>query len=144
MKNQVKYLQDLFYDLLNDYGKVFMIVKYSENSTIGNRGFTDEEKEKGIVLVFNSSNYKKLQWTEDGNIITALGFGVNNKLEKCFLHFDDIVSVFSPDAMIRFDRWDMWDMQDNPQEARSPTVPEREKLSDKKIISLDSFKKTKA
>lgn len=142
MKNQVKYLQNLFYDMLNDYGKVFMVVKYSENSTIGNRGFTDEEKKKGIILVFNSRNYKNLQWTEDGSIITALGFGVNNKLEKCFLHFDDIVSVFSPDAMIRFDRWDMWDIQDNPQE--SPTAPEREKLPDEKIISLDGFRKTKA
>ena len=144
MKNQVKYLQNLFYDLLNDYGKVFMVVKYSENSTIGNRGFTDEEKKKGIVLVFNSRNYKNLQWAEDGSIITALGFGVNNKLEKCFLHFDDIVSVFSPDAMIRFDRWDMWDMQDNPQESKSPAVPEREKLPSEKIISLDSVRKMKA
>src|SRR4030042_3184172 len=144
MKNQVKYLQNLFYDLLNDYGKVFMVVKYSENSTIGNRGFTDEEKKKGIVLVFNSRNYKNLQWAEDGSIITALAFGVNNKLEKCFLHFDDIVSVFSPDAMIRFDRWDTWDMQDNPQESKSPPVPEREKLPSEKIISLDSVRKTKA
>jgi len=118
-----------------------MGVKYSENSTIGNRGFTDEEKKKGIVLVFNSRNYKNLQWTEDGSIITALGFGVNNKLEKCFLHFDDIVSVFSPDAMIRFDRWDTWDMGDNPQESKSPAVPEREKLPSEKIIPLDSFRK---
>jgi hypothetical protein len=52
--------------------------------------------------------------------------------------------VFSPDAMIRFDRWDMWDMQDNPQESKSPAVPEREKLPSEKIISLDSVRKTKA
>lgn len=142
MKNQVKYLQNLFYDLLNDYGKVFMVVKYSENSTIGNRGFTDEEKKKGIVLVFNSRNYKNLQWAEDGSIITALGFGVNNKLEKCFLHFDDIVSVFSPDAMIRFDRWDIWDMKDKPEESKYLTISEKEKVTDGKIISLDSFRKT--
>lgn len=142
MKNQVKYLQDLFYNLLNNYGKVFMVVKYSENSTIGNRGFTDEEKKKGIILVFNSRNYKNLQWTEDGSIITSLGFGISNKLEKCFLHFDDIVSVFSPDAMIRFERWDMWDMQDNSQESKFHAVPEKEKLPDEKIVSLDSFRKT--
>jgi hypothetical protein len=144
MKNQIKYLQNLFYDLLNDYGKVFMVVKYSEHSTLGNRGFTDEEKKKGIVLVFNSRNYKNIQWTEDGNIITTLGFGVNNKREKCFLHLNDIVSVFSPDAMIRFDRWDIWDMQDNPQEPKFPTVPERGKMPDGKIISLNSFRKPKA
>jgi hypothetical protein len=144
MKNQVKYLQDLFYNLLNDYGKVFMVVRYSENSTIGNRGFTDEEKKNGIILVFNSRNFKNLQWTEEGSIITSLGFGVNNKLEKCFLHFDDIVSVFSPDAMIRFERWDMWNMQDNPRESKPITAPEKEKLPSEKIISLDSVRKTKA
>ena len=48
MKNQIKYFQKLFHDLLNDYGRVFIIVKYSDRSAIGNRGFTDEEKEKGI------------------------------------------------------------------------------------------------
>ncbi|MEW6418789.1 MAG: hypothetical protein AB1480_11830 [Nitrospirota bacterium] len=107
MKSQIKYLQNLFYDLLNDYGEVFIIVRYSDNSTIGSRGFTEEERKKGMVLVFNNRNYKNLQWTEDGSIMTTLGFGVKNRPEKCFLHFDDIVSVFSPYAKVRFDRWDV-------------------------------------
>jgi hypothetical protein len=49
MINQIKYLQNLFYDLLNDYGRVFIMVKYSDKTIIGNRGFTDEEKEKGLL-----------------------------------------------------------------------------------------------
>jgi hypothetical protein len=54
MKNQIKYLQNLFYDLLNDYGQVYLVVKYSENTKIGNRGFTEEEKKKGLALeIFN-------------------------------------------------------------------------------------------
>ncbi|PIX89737.1 MAG: hypothetical protein COZ31_00495, partial [Nitrospirae bacterium CG_4_10_14_3_um_filter_44_29] len=64
MKNQLKYLQNLFYDMMNDYGRVFVVIKQSERTVIGNRGFTDEEKENGLVLAFNSKNYKTLQWTE--------------------------------------------------------------------------------
>ncbi len=143
MKNQLRYFQNLFYDLMNDYGQVYIIVKYSENSTIGKRGFTEEEKKKGLILIFNQKNYKDLQWAEDGSIITALGFGVNNKPEKCFLYFDDIVSVFSPDARVRFDRWDMWDMEDQPEESKTSVAPEEEKSLRGKVVSLGRFKKTK-
>ena len=143
MKNQIKYLQNLFYDLLNDYGEVFIVIRYSDNSTIGSRGFTEEEKKKGIVLIFNDRNYKNLQWTEDGNIITALGFGVNNRTEKCFLHFDDIVSVFSPYAKVRFDRWDIWNIENNSEKSGESKVPEEGKSFNEKIVSLNSFRKTK-
>ncbi len=143
MKNQIKYLQNLFYDLMNDYGQVYVVIKYSENSTIGNRGFTEEEKQKGIVLVFNSKNYKTLQWTDDGNIKAILGFGVANKPEKCFLYFDDIVSVFSPGAKVRLDRWDIWDIEDQPEVSRESVVPEEEKSLCGKVVFLDRFKKTK-
>ncbi len=143
MKNQIKYLQNLFYDLLNDYGEVFIVVRYSDNSTIGSRGFTEEEKKKGIVLVFNDRNYKNLQWTEDGSIITVLGFGVNNRPEKCFLHFDDIVSVFSPYAKVRFDRWDVWNIENDSEKTGESKVPEKGKSCKEKIVSLTSYRKTK-
>lgn len=143
MKNQIKYLQNLFYDLLSDYGQVYVVVKYSENSIIGQRGFTEEEKKKGIILVFNQKNHKTLQWTDEGNIIATLGFGVTNRPEKCFLHFDDIVSVFSPGAKVKIDRWDMWDIEDQPEEFKTSVVPEKEKSLNAKVVSLDRFKKTK-
>jgi len=140
MKSQLKYLQNLFYDLLNDFGRVYVVVKYSDNTTIGNRGFTEEEKENGLVLIFNLKNHKNLQWNEDGSIITALGFGAANRSEKCYLHADDIVSVFSPDARVKYDRWDIRDAV-GQSEARKGS--EEEKSGEEKIVSLDGFRKTK-
>lgn len=134
MKNQIKYLQNLFYDLLNDYGRVFLHVKHSARTVIGSRGFTDEEKEKGLILIFNSRNHRNLQWTEDGSIVAALGFGVSSRIENCFLYHEDIVSVFSPDAMVKFDRWDMSEVKESS---------EKEKSEEEKIISLNNFRKTK-
>lgn len=128
--------------MMNDYGRVFVVIKQSERTVIGSRGFTDEEKENGLVLAFNSKNYKTLQWTEDGSIVTTLGFGSNNKFENCFLHSDDIVSVYSPDAKIKFDRWDM--METNPDLIGTKIRNDKKDAVTKgKIVSLDSFRKIK-
>ncbi|MEK7742569.1 MAG: hypothetical protein AAB273_02865 [Nitrospirota bacterium] len=143
MKNQLKYLQNLFYDMMNDYGRVFVVIKQSERTMIGSRGFTDEEKENGLVLAFNSKNYKTLQWTEDGSIVTTLGFGSNNKVENCFLHSDDIVSVYSPDAKIKFDRWDMMETKDSLSEPQKIRNDKKDAVTKGKIVSLDSFRKIK-
>lgn len=136
MKNQVKYLQNLFYEILNDYGRVYIVVKYSNNSSLGKRGFSEEEKNKGLVLVFNNSNHRNLQWTDDGSMFVTLGFGVNNRPENCYIHCDDIVSIYSPDAKIKFDRWDMLDINE-------PDKDEDEKLIDEKVIPFNKFKKKK-
>jgi len=135
MKTQLKYLQNLFYDLLNDYGRVYLVIKYSERTAIGNRGFTEEEKEKGLVLVFTSKNHKNIQWAEDGSLITSLGFGNSNRPENCFLHSEDIVAVYSPDAGVKFDRWDMLEAENAESPKSSP--------ADGKIVSLENFRKTK-
>jgi hypothetical protein len=140
MKSQLKYLQNLFYDLLNDFGRVYVVVKYSEDTTIGNRGFTEEEKKNGLVLIFNLNNHKNLQWNEDGSIITALGFGAANRSEKCYLHADDIVSIFSPDARVKYDRWDS---RDAAGQSGAIKGSEEEKSEKEKIVSLDGFRKTK-
>jgi len=129
--------------MMNDYGRVFVVIKQSERTMIGGRGFTDEEKENGLVLAFNSKNYKTLQWTEDGCIITTLGFGSNNKAENCFLHSDDIISVYSPDAKIKFDRWDMMETKDSLSESQKIRNDKRSAVTKGKIVSLDSFRKIK-
>jgi len=141
MKNQIKYLQNLFYDLLNDYGRAFVVVKHSDRTIIGNRGFTDEEKNKGLILVFNSRNHKNLQWTEDGSIVAALGFGTNNRIENCFIHHEDIIAVFSPEAGVKFDRWDMLEAKDPLEVSELPKETERERPPEERIISLDDFRK---
>ena len=129
--------------MMNDYGRVFVVIKQSERTVIGNRGFTDEEKENGLVLAFNSKNYKTLQWTEDGSIVTTLGFGSNNKIENCFLHADDIVSVYSPDAKIKFDRWDMLETKDSLSEPQKIWNDKKDAVTKGKIVSLNSFRKIK-
>ncbi|MEK7741421.1 MAG: hypothetical protein AAB292_00475, partial [Nitrospirota bacterium] len=139
----LKYLQNLFYDMMNDYGRVFVVIKQSERTMIGSRGFTDEEKENGLVLAFNSKNYKTLQWTEDGSIVTTLGFGSTNKVENCFLHSDDIISVYSPDAKIKFDRWDMMETKDSLSESQKIRNDKKDAVTKGKIVSLDSFRKIK-
>jgi hypothetical protein len=130
--------------MMNDYGRVFVVIKQSERTVIGNRGFTDEEKENGLVLAFNSKNYKTLQWTEDGSIVTTLGFGSNNKLENCFLHSDDIISVYSPDAKIKFDRWDMIEAKDFLSEPQKIRNDKKDAATKGNIVSLNSFRKIKS
>jgi hypothetical protein len=143
MKNQMRYLQNLFYDILNDYRKVYVAVRHSENTVIGMRGFSDEEKKKGLILVFNQGNYKNLAWTEDGSIKATLGFGAGNKPEKCFIHADDIVSVFSPDAKIKLDRWDAWEQREPAMKSSSASKSGDKNLGNEKIVSLDRFRKRK-
>jgi hypothetical protein len=144
MKDQVKYLQELFYELLNDYGRVYIAVRYSDNSRIGKRGFTEEEKKQGIILVFNQTNHKTLRWTDEGSITTTLGFGQGNRPEKCFFHLDDIVSVFSPDAQVRLDRWDMYQVENSPEKTDTVTTSDEQQDQHGKVVSLDKFRKTKA
>ncbi len=135
MKKQIKYLQNLFYDLLDDYGQVFMVVKYSDRTVLGERGFTEEEKERGIVLIFNRRNHRNLQWTEDGSILAALGFGLSNKPENCFLHSDDVMSIYSPDAEVIFQRLDTGYYAEKPERQVYP--------NEGKIVSLNEFKEQK-
>lgn len=143
MKNQSKYIRMLFYDILNDYGKVYIAVRHSENTMIGLRGFTEEERKKGLVLVFTEKNCKDLMWSHDGSIRVTLGFGAGNKPEKCFIHADDVISVFSPDAKVKLDRWDIWEQQDAPTKSDDVPSSQTAESRDKKVISLDRFRKSK-
>ncbi|MGC8937897.1 MAG: hypothetical protein ACP5KH_02755, partial [Thermodesulfovibrio sp.] len=63
--NELK--KQTFFDLLELAGRVFIIVDYDESVVIGKRGFLPEEKERGLVLVFNSR--MKFSWENDA--ITA-------------------------------------------------------------------------
>jgi hypothetical protein len=87
----------VFYDLLNIAGRVFIVVNYSENVSIGKRGFLPEEKENGLVLVFNSQmNFK---WEEYG-ISARLVF--DGSSHTCFIPIDDIIAIYSPEAQAQF------------------------------------------
>ena len=93
--NEIK--KKVFYDMLDLAGRVFVHVRPSDNVLIGKRGFQEEEKEKGIILVFNKR--MNFTWDDDGISVTLV-FGTSP--EKCFVPSDDIISVFSPELNAQF------------------------------------------
>jgi len=136
MKKQVEYLQRLFHDIWNDFGKVYLLVKYSSKTSIGKRGFTAEEREKGLILVFNNKTNSKLDWDTDGNLTCILAFGTRK--EDVFIHHDDLLGVFSPEAKVQFFRNDV---VNEPADA-----PERdlESVDYKHVVSISKFKRRKS
>jgi hypothetical protein len=135
LKKQVEYLQKLFYDIWNDFGTVYLIVKYSTRTSIGNRGFTEEEKKKGLVLVFNNKTNATLKWDEDGNLGCVLAFGARK--EEVFIHHDDLLGVFSQEAGVQLVRSDV-----SKEPAPAPE-PEAGPVDGKQVVSLSDFKKRK-
>lgn len=133
MKKQVSYLQKLFYDLWNDFGSVYLIVNNSERTQIGKRGFTEDEKKHGLILVFNNKTSNKLDWDEEGNLSCVLAFGARK--EDVYIHHDDLIGVFSPDAGVQFLRGDV--------DKDSPASPKPEAGEDaqKQVISLEKYRK---
>ncbi|WP_353683784.1 ClpXP protease specificity-enhancing factor SspB [Thermodesulfovibrio sp. 3907-1M] len=96
----IRRLNDLkrqtFFDLLELAGRVFIVVDYDESVVIGKRGFLPEEKERGLILVFNSR--MKFNWENDA-ITATLVFG--STPEKCYIPVNAIAAVFSPDLRVQ-------------------------------------------
>ncbi|TAN39911.1 MAG: hypothetical protein EPN25_09755 [Nitrospirae bacterium] len=125
--------KQIFYDLLELAGRVFIVVRHSDRVRIGSRGFLPEEKEKGIVLVFNKMMH--FEWGDAG-ISATLGFG--SRTEKCFIPPDDIFAVFSPELSAQFTV--SREEQDLPQAVDSKTPAERHQ-PDQKVVKVDFNKK---
>ncbi|MBI5633524.1 MAG: hypothetical protein HZA15_08620 [Nitrospirae bacterium] len=128
--------KQVFYDMLNIAGRVFIAIAYSDDVVIGKRGFLPEEKEKGLILVFN--NKMKFSW-DDYGISTTLAFGQTP--EKCFIPQNRIITIFSPELNAQFST--------PPKEGEDSKVPQKKmksakekSTSDKKVINVD-FKKKK-
>ena len=136
MKKQVAYLQKLFYDLWNDFGGVYLLVKYSDQTRIGKRGFTDEERQHGIVLNFNNKTNTELTWDEEGNLSCVLAFGPSR--EDVFIHHDDLRGVFSPEAEVQFLR------SDGGPGPEQELPPESETNGSQQVVSLSSYRKKKS
>lgn len=135
MKKQVEYLQRFFYDIWNDFGSVYVMVKYSGRTIIGKRGFTDEEKRQGLILVFNNQTNNTLTWDAEGNLTCILAFGARK--EDIFIHHDDLLGVFSPEAKVQFVRSDAGD---------EPTrAPEKDDVQNEsgQVVSMNRFRKRK-
>lgn len=89
--------RQVFFDMMDLAGRVFILVDHHEDVSIGKRGFLPEEMEKGIILVFNKR--MNFEWGDDG-ISARLVFGANT--EKCYIPMEHIVSVFSPELSAQF------------------------------------------
>lgn len=133
MKKQVAYLQKLFYDLWNDFGSVYLVVKHSDRTRIGKRGFTEDEKKQGLVLVFNNKTNNRLEWDEEGDLSCVLAFGPRK--EDVYIHHDDLRGVFSPGAGVQFLRSDM----DNGPVA--PPEPETVQGDAQRVVSMSKYRK---
>jgi hypothetical protein len=136
MKKQVEYLQKLFYDIWNDFGSVYLLVAYSDRTCIGKRGFTAEERKRGLVLVFNSKTSTTPDWDAEGNLACVLAFGARK--EDVHIHHDDLLGVFSSEAGVQFLRSDM-----SGEPAASPDT-EAEHGDTDQVISISTFKKRKS
>ncbi len=89
--------RDIFNELMNIVGRVFIVVKYHEDVKIGQRGFLPEEKEKGLVLVFNSRmKFSFEPWGIDAKLL----FGT--KVEHCQIPVEHIIGIYSPELNCQF------------------------------------------
>jgi len=93
--NELK--RKIFHEILDIVGRVFIVARYSEQVMIGKRGFTEEEKKDGLVLVFNV--HMHFVWDESG-ISSTLVFGTTS--QKCFVPTEDIIAIYSPELQCQF------------------------------------------
>jgi len=127
----------VFYELLHIGGRVFILVRYSEHVVLGNRGLTEDERENGIVLVFNPG--MNFQW-DDYGITATLVFG--SSPQKCFIPVDDIAAVYSSDLNAQFMVLPMSKkMQDF--QARGTVSDEGASVFEGNVIKVDFTKKQK-
>ncbi|MCC6347359.1 MAG: hypothetical protein IT388_09265 [Nitrospirales bacterium] len=93
--NELK--KHIFHAFLQSAGRAFILVRYSDRVLLGTRGFTAEEKENGIILVFNSK--MNFSWDEYGITVTLV-FGTSP--QRCSIPADDITAVYSPEMGAQF------------------------------------------
>lgn len=93
--NELK--RKMFFDLLELAGRVFVIVKYSEDVIIGTRGFLKDEEQNGLILVFNERMH--FIWSDE-TIEAHLVFGTQS--QHCFIPVDSVVAVYSPELQVQF------------------------------------------
>lgn len=124
-----------FFEILELAGRVFIIVDYDENVIIGKRGFLPEEKERGLVLVFN--NKMKFSW-DDNSISATLVFG--SSPEKCYIPVNAIAGVFSPDLRIQLAVPAFKTIEKNTEDS---SVPSQSEEGEGKIIDLKKLRKKK-
>ncbi|HXX54010.1 MAG TPA: hypothetical protein VEI28_05510 [Thermodesulfovibrionales bacterium] len=127
--NELK--RTVFDEILDAVGRVFIVARYSEQVIIGKRGFTEEEKKDGLVLVFNV--HMNFVWDEFG-ISSTLVFGTTP--QKCYVPAEDIIAIYSPELQCQF--------ISAPQASHdSPPGKDQEEKTGPNVVKVD-FRKKKA
>lgn len=122
----------VFFEMLGLAGRVFVAVSYGDDVVIGKRGFLPQEKEKGIILVFN----RKMNFTWDDEGITAtLVFGTTP--EKCYIPQSRIMTIFSPELNAQFSTFPQKETTDQDVDKEAEEKPS----ADDKVIKVDFSKK---
>jgi len=132
--NELK--RDVFYGMLDMAGRVFIVARYAENVIIGNRGFTEDEKKNGIVLVFNKS--MSFSW-DDSGITSTLVFGTSP--QKCFVPSDDIVAIYSPELNAQFITALQTPAEPSEKKDKVGTEPGQEEKTESKVVKVDFRRK---
>lgn len=88
--------KNVFFELLNLAGRVFIVVRHSEAIDLGRKVFTEDEKKNGMTLVFTER--MAIQWDAAG-ISTTLTFG--SQPHRCFIPSADILAIYSPDLQVQ-------------------------------------------
>lgn len=125
----------VFYGMLELAGRVFVVARYSENAAIGNRGFTEDEKKNGIVLVFSAG--MNFSW-DDSGIFSTLVFGTSP--QKCFIPADDIMAIYSPELNSQFITA-MTRRGEAPAEKDKAGVEAGEEEAGSKVVKVDFTRK---
>jgi|YNPNPStandDraft_1061719.scaffolds.fasta_scaffold129332_2 hypothetical protein len=129
--NELK--RKVFYEMLNLAGRVFILVRHSDNVIIGRRGFTDEEKKNGLILVFNQR--MRFSWDDEG-ISATLVFGTTP--ERCFIPSEDIIFIFSPELRSQFV---VSPETEEKESDREDSIKKRDEKVEDKVVRVDFSKK---
>jgi len=131
--------RDVFFELLDLAGRVFIVVRNGEGVRIGSRGFTPQEEENGLVLVLNRR--MSFRW-EDDLLEARLVFGTDP--HDCVIPARHIVAVNSPELQTQLV---VAGPPETAGEAESPPAGSREAPPDGttraggKVVRVDFSKK---
>lgn len=136
-----KLKREVFESILEKTGRVFILVKYSDQVRVGRRGFSEDEKQSGLVLVFN--NQMNFAWNDEGLEGTLL-FG--GKPEICYVPSEFITLVYSPELGAQFYATAAKDSVEKAPKKISPAPAPTHKTDENaeketKVIKVDFSKK---
>lgn len=130
--------KNVFFELLNLSGRVYIVVRYSPDVDLGKKVFTEDEKLNGLTLVFTTR--MPVQWNAAG-IATTLSFGA--QAYRCFIPSQDILAIYSPDLHVQLTcaPEDTATVTEKP--SRGQTAPKQSPMRKKqgKVIEVDFAKR---